>query len=123
MTEALMWKRFSEKARAEILNKGLYLEPSQYGGAYEITAGLIADGRKHSILGQTTDLACPVRILQGTSDPDVPADHAAATFASLRGEDVTLTYIKDGDHRLSRPGDLRLFAETSLSLAQRADGL
>jgi dipeptidyl aminopeptidase/acylaminoacyl peptidase len=64
-----------------------------------------------------------VRILQGTKDPDVPPEHAAATFAALRGEDVTLTYIKDGDHRLSRPGDLRLFAETALSLAERADGL
>ena len=54
---------------------------------------------------------CPVRILQGVQDPDVPFGHAMDLVARLANDDVVLTLVKDGDHRLSRPEDIeRLIA-------------
>lgn len=69
------------------------------------------------------DCHCPVRILQGDEDPDVPATHAVKVFNALHGNDITLTLIKGGDHRLSSPGQLALIRETVLRLAERADGV
>jgi dipeptidyl aminopeptidase/acylaminoacyl peptidase len=69
------------------------------------------------------DCDCPVRILQGDDDPDVPATHALKVFKALRGADITLTLVKGGDHRLSSPVQLTLIRETALRLAERADGV
>jgi dipeptidyl aminopeptidase/acylaminoacyl peptidase len=69
------------------------------------------------------DCDCPVRILQGDADIDVPPEHAIKVYDALRGSDVTLTMVKGGDHRLSAPGELRLIRETALALANRADGI
>jgi pimeloyl-ACP methyl ester carboxylesterase len=111
-TEALMWQRFSPEARQDIERKGFWLRPSHYGEEpYPITRGLIEDGRKHLLLGGLIETGCPVRILQGVEDPDVPWGHAAALVARLAQDDVVLTLVKDGDHRLSRPEDIeRLLA-------------
>jgi len=105
-TEELMWKTFSPEVRAEIENKGVWLRPSQYGEPYPITRALIEEGRNHLLLGGAIDVGCPVRILQGAQDPDVPWQHAFALAHRLPAEDVVLTVIQDGDHRLSRPQDI-----------------
>ena len=105
-TEELMWKGFSPEVRAEIETRGVWLRPSQYGEPYPITRALIEDGRNHLLLGSAIDVGCPVRILQGTQDPDVPWRHAFALAHRLPAEDVVLTMIQDGDHRLSRPQDI-----------------
>jgi pimeloyl-ACP methyl ester carboxylesterase len=107
-TEELMWKGFSPEVRAEIEAKGVWLRPSQYGdGApYPITRALIEEGRNHLLLGNSIDVGCPVRILQGAQDPDVPWKHAFALAHRLPADDVVLTVIQDGDHRLSRPQDI-----------------
>jgi pimeloyl-ACP methyl ester carboxylesterase len=111
-TEALMWQRFTPEIRHEIETRGAWLRPSQYGdGPYPITRALIEDGRKHQLLGGLIETGCPVRILQGVEDPDVPWRHAADLVARLAQDDVVLTLVKDGDHRLSRPEDIeRLIA-------------
>ncbi|VIO64992.1 hypothetical protein CI1B_00860 [Bradyrhizobium ivorense] len=107
-TEELMWKGFSPEIRAEIETKGLWLRPSDYGDGspYPITRALIEEGRNHLLLGSKIDVGCPVRILQGAQDPDVPWKHAFALVHRLPAEDVVLTMIQDGDHRLSRPQDI-----------------
>ncbi len=105
-TEELMWKAFSPEARQEIESKGVWLRPSEYGEPYPITRGLIEEGRKHLLLGSAIDVGCPVHILQGGQDPDVPWRHAFALAHRLPAEDVVLTMIQDGDHRLSRPQDI-----------------
>ena len=105
-TEELMWKTFSPEVRAEIEEKGVWLRPSQYGEPYPITRALIEEGRNHLLLGGAIDVGCPVRILQGAQDPDVPWQHAFALAHRLPAEDVVLTMIQDGDHRLSRPQDI-----------------
>jgi pimeloyl-ACP methyl ester carboxylesterase len=111
-TEALMWRRFPEEIKREIETTGAWKRPSQYSEEpYLITKGLIEDGRRHLLLGGLIETGCPVRILQGVQDPDVPWDHAVELVSRLAQDDVVLTLVKDGDHRLSRPEDIeRLLA-------------
>jgi pimeloyl-ACP methyl ester carboxylesterase len=123
MTSELMWDGFPEAVRQEILTAGVWRRPSLYGEPYAITRRLIEDGRKHLLLGEGVEVACPVRILQGDSDSDVPAAHAVKVFGAITGTDVSLSIIKGGDHRLSTPQNLTLLRETVLRLAERADGV
>ncbi len=111
-TEELMWKKFSPKVRHQIETTGAWQRPSEYSEEpYLITRGLIEDGRKHLLLNGLIETGCPVRILQGVQDPDVPWQHAVELSSHLAHDDVVLTLVKDGDHRLSRPEDIeRLIA-------------
>jgi pimeloyl-ACP methyl ester carboxylesterase len=105
-TEELMWKGFSPEIRKQIEETGVWLRPSEYGEPYPITRALIEEGRNHLLLGSAINVGCPVRILQGAQDPDVPWQHAFALAHRLPADDVVLTMIQDGDHRLSRPQDI-----------------
>ena len=105
-TEQLMWNGFTPEIREEIQTKGLWMRPSPYGDPYPITRALIEEGRNHLLLSSAIDVGCPVRILQGAQDPDVPWQHAFALAHRLPTDDVVLTMIQDGDHRLSRPQDI-----------------
>ena len=105
-TEQLMWNGFPPEVKQEIETKGVWLRPSQYGEPYPITRALIEEGRNHLLLGSAIEVGCPVRILQGAQDPDVPWQHAFALAHRLPAADVVLTMIQDGDHRLSRPQDI-----------------
>lgn len=113
-TEELMWKNFSQDIRDEVMTKGVWHRPSDYGDPYPITRNLIEEGRNHLLLGGAINVGCPVRILQGAQDPDVPWQHAFALTHCLPSDDVVLTLIQDGDHRLSRPQDIaRILAAVS----------
>jgi len=106
-TEELMWKRFTPEIKRELAETGVWKRPSEYSPEpYLVTRQLIEDGRNHLLLGNMIETGCPVRILQGVEDPDVPWQHAKALVARLACDDVVLTLIKDGDHRLSRPEDI-----------------
>jgi pimeloyl-ACP methyl ester carboxylesterase len=111
-TEELMWKQFSPEMKRDIETKGEWIRPSEYSSeGYPITRALIEDGRKHLMLGGLIEPGCPVHILQGVQDPDVPWRHAVELVSRFSRDDVVLTLIKDGDHRLSRPEDIaRLIA-------------
>jgi pimeloyl-ACP methyl ester carboxylesterase len=114
-TEELMWKKFSPDVKRQIETTGSWQRPSDYSEEpYLITRGLIEDGRKHLVLGDLIETGCPVRILQGVQDTDVPWQHAMELSARLARDDVVMTLVKDGDHRLSRPEDIeRLIAAVS----------
>lgn len=106
-TEALIWKRLPREIKQEIETTGKWLRPSQYAdGPYVITKNLIEEGRNHLLLDGLIETGCPVRILQGVLDPDVPWGHAVELVSRLAQDDVVLTLVKDGDHRLSRPEDI-----------------
>jgi pimeloyl-ACP methyl ester carboxylesterase len=105
MTEELMWKHFPPDAREALERDGVYYRPSEYGEPYAITRALIESGRAH-LIGGGMDPGCPVRIIQGMRDPDVPWEHAMRLVDILAGDDVRLTLIKDAEHRLSRDQDL-----------------
>jgi pimeloyl-ACP methyl ester carboxylesterase len=122
MTEDLMWNRFTIDQKDQMEELGLVELPSDYGSPYPITRDLIEDGRRHLLLKSGIHVPFPVRILQGDRDADVPPSHAVKTMQAISADDVTLTYIKGGDHRLSSPIHLRLLGETLMALAERADG-
>jgi pimeloyl-ACP methyl ester carboxylesterase len=106
-TEELMWKRFTPAIRQELERTGVWRRPSEYAAEpYLVTRQLIEEGRAHLLLGGMIETGCPVRILQGVEDPDVPWRHAVELVSRLASDDVVLTLVKDGDHRLSRPEDI-----------------
>ena len=117
MTEELMWKKFPDATRRVIMEKGAYSQPSGYAEPYTITRALIEDGRKHLLARQSFDPGCPVIILQGLQDPDVPAAHTRELLTFLKGQNVQLVEIADGEHRLSRPQDLEKLYAAIASLA------
>jgi len=112
-TEELMWANFSPDVKHEIEEKGFWQRPSAYGEEpYPITRALIEDGRRHLLLDKPIEVGCPVRVLQGVQDPDVPYAHAMKLVSCLAQDDVVLTLVKDGDHRLSRPEDIERLLRT-----------
>jgi len=117
-TETLMWPNFTEAQRATITAEGLLRLPSQYGGEQIITHALIEEGRNHLRLTGPIPLHCPVRLLQGQRDPDVPWQTAFTLAERLESQDVRITLVKDGDHRLSRPQDIALLCETVAALLE-----
>lgn len=122
LTEELMWNRFPEAARQALLEQGVYDLPSDYGDPYPITRHFIEEGRKHLFARRPFDPGRPVVVLQGARDTDVPIDHARALMGFLRGGWARLIEVEDGDHRLSRPGDLDLMCGTVLDLARQVEG-
>ncbi len=110
-TEALMRPVMSAEAMHAIETEGLWMQASEYDGPYAITKQLLDEGRDWLILNAPVPISCPVRILQGGEDPDVPWEHALKLASALQSPNVVFSLIKDGDHRLSRPQDLeRLIA-------------
>ena len=118
-TEDLMWAEFDKPVRDVLRHEGVYIRPSDYDEEpYAITMKLIEDGRQHLLLRKPLRVACPLRILQGMNDSDVPWKHALKLVKAYQGEDVQLTFIKNGDHRLSEPADIELLLQTVDMLAE-----
>ncbi|HQT52672.1 MAG TPA: alpha/beta hydrolase [Phenylobacterium sp.] len=110
-TEKLMTPEIDAAGREALARDRVWMRPSDYGDPYPITANLLEDGARWSILPGPVPIQAPVRILQGGADPDVPWRHALELAQALNSDDVVFSLIKDGDHRLSRPQDLaRLLA-------------
>jgi pimeloyl-ACP methyl ester carboxylesterase len=112
MTRALIWAEMDEAAREGLMSEGRWMRPSDYSTEpYPITKALIEDGDRHLFGSRLIETGCPVHIIQGLRDTDVPWRHATALVSRFASDDVVLTLIKDGDHRLSRPEDIeRLIA-------------
>lgn len=120
-TEDLMWAGFSEEIRRTILETGVYAEPSAYSDEpYVVTRALIEDGRRNLLLGGTIETGCPVAILQGKRDESVPWRHALRIAERLAHDDATLTFVDDGDHRLSRSQDIELLLRTVDAMVEGA---
>lgn len=113
-TEKLIWSQLSSALRAEIEQTGQWMRPSAYGPPFQITKNLIEEGRLHILLeeGDVVRSFCPVHILQGMADPDVPWQHVMKLVHHMAGDPVTVTLIKDGDHRLSQPQDIERLIRT-----------
>jgi pimeloyl-ACP methyl ester carboxylesterase len=117
-TEALMWAQFPPAIRKKIEEEGVWYRPSEYSPEpYPITRALIEDGRKHLLLGRTLRFGMPIHILQGGQDPDVPLAHVERFVAGLAQDDVRMTIIPDGNHRLSREEDIAALIRITLGLA------
>jgi pimeloyl-ACP methyl ester carboxylesterase len=118
-TEALMWSAFGPEQRRAVTEEGVWEQPSEFGGTYPITRALIEDGRRWLLLPGPVPIRAPVRILQGGRDSDVPWRHALTFAEAIEGPDVVFTLIRDGDHRLSRPGDIARMIATVEEAAGR----
>lgn len=100
---------YTEEQRAALAAGETVLEPNPYGPEPTPThPGFFADAECHLRLGQMIDLTCPVRLLHGKADADVPFDMSLRLKAALRSGDVQVTLVEDGDHRLSRDSDIAL---------------
>ncbi|EJZ22042.1 alpha/beta hydrolase [Rhizobium sp. Pop5] len=108
-TSELIEPNLKAKERKSLAERGYFEERSQYSPEPNIyTRALIEDGRRNRVLDGIIETGCPVHILQGMKDPDVPHVHAMKLVEHLPADDVVLTLIRDGDHRLSRAGDIAL---------------
>jgi pimeloyl-ACP methyl ester carboxylesterase len=108
MTETLIEKQLSPEARAILEREGVFWSPSEYGAPVPIARTFIEEGRRHALGADRFDPGCPVRILHGMQDGDVPWRHSLQLVDLLGNDDVQLTLVKDGEHRMSREGDLAL---------------
>ena len=118
MTERLMWARFSDKARAKLMDEGLIYDPSEYDPeGYPITKALIEDGRAHLMLEAPIEINVPVRILHGQQDDAVPWQLSLELAERLTTPDVDLHFMKSGDHRLSAPHEIDRLIEMIDALA------
>lgn len=112
-TEDLMWAELTPDAREAVMRDGFVRLPSQYSPeGYIFTRTLIEEGRRHLVMRTPIPLTCPVRLLQGMQDRDVPWRTSLALAEKLESRDVTVTLIKDGDHRLSTEANLALLMRT-----------
>jgi pimeloyl-ACP methyl ester carboxylesterase len=112
-TQAIWDDELAATERERLQRDGFVERPSEYSTEpYVITRQLIEDGRRHLLLGQPIEVRCPVRILHGMRDSDVPWRRSVTLIEQLQGEDATLTLLKSGDHRLSTPEDLARLTAT-----------
>ncbi|MBE7182967.1 MAG: alpha/beta hydrolase [Methylobacterium mesophilicum] len=112
-TSDLVAPKMTEEQKRDVREKGFFAVPSDYSDEpYTYSHALLDDGEKNRLLTKPLDTHCPVHILQGLADPDVPHTHALKLVSHLPADDVTLSLVPDGDHRLSRPEDLALLTKT-----------
>ena len=122
-TEDLMWARLSEEARGRLMAAGIYHNPSEHGeDPYPITRALIEEGREHLLLRGAIGIDCPVRLIHGMADGDVPWEVSLRLCEALRSGDVSLALVKGGDHRLSGPGDIERLTATIEALCRKREG-
>ncbi|MBS3651240.1 alpha/beta hydrolase [Pseudaminobacter sp. 19-2017] len=108
-TMELVEPELTRKQKKELEQNGFFETPSEYGGDPNIfTRALIEDGYKNRVMTGPMDTFCPVHVIQGMRDKDVPYQHALKLVGLLPADDVTLSLVPDGDHRLSRPQDIEM---------------
>lgn len=110
-TEDSMWAGFTTAQRADLMEQGRIVIPSDYSPeGYPITCRLIEEGRQRLVLRAPLSLPFPVRLLQGTADTDVPVSVALRLMDHAECPDLRLTLVKGADHRFSTPECLAMIA-------------
>lgn len=120
-TETLIWDALDPDAKASLERDGFYHLPSDYcndpaeeSEPYTITHQLITEARSHLLLKGKNSIAidCPVRLLHGMKDEDVPYQTSIELSDAIRSDDVKTTFVKNGDHRMSSEENLQLLEQT-----------
>lgn len=116
-SEDLILPTLSPEQTAELQQEGMLKLPSRYADEPQIVSRhFLEEGRRHLLLRSQIGLDCPVRLLHGLEDPDVPWQTSVRLAGALRSRDVQLTLIKGGDHRLSSPDELQIIQDALDSL-------
>jgi pimeloyl-ACP methyl ester carboxylesterase len=106
-TEDLLLARATPEQRRALKDQGYWLQDSAYGGEpYPVTRRFIKEARAHLVLRGPLPIRCPVHLLHGQRDPDMPWQTALRLAERLESDDVTIELIKAGDHRLSTLRDI-----------------
>ena len=104
--ERLMWKKFSDKVKKEIIQKGIYqLKHGEY--EYPITYQLIKDGRKNKVLHKKYKIKIPVTMVHGSKDEVVPVIYSRKILKIFNNAKKKILVIKNGDHSLSNKVSLK----------------
>ncbi len=120
-TEELMWPNMAPPVRKALMEKGVIYRPSAYSQEpYPITRVLIESGRRHLLLGGPIAICCPVRLIHGMKDPDVPWQTSVRLAEKVESKDVAVTLIKEGAHRLSEPENIHIILRAVEELVGRA---
>ncbi len=120
-TEELIWNGLKAEERQRLHTDGVIHQVNDYGEEpTPITRALIEDGRRHLVLQQPIGLTCPVRLLHGMADTDVPWRGSVMLASKLASNDVTVTLIKDAEHRLSRASDIERIFGAVAELSDKA---
>lgn len=121
-TENLIWNALKPEEQKTILDHGVFHLPTEYcndpaaESSYPITRLLIEDGRNHMLLGDPISITCPVRLIHGMNDADVPPEVSLKILERIASKDATATFLKSGDHRMSSPDALALLEKTFMEL-------
>lgn len=115
-TQRLIWESMAPTERATLQRDGVLYVPSQYGDPTPITLKLVEEGARHLVLDGPMPIRCPMRLLHGQADPDVPWELTLRIAERVETQDAQVILVKDGDHRLSRPSDLLLLHRTVAAL-------
>jgi pimeloyl-ACP methyl ester carboxylesterase len=108
-TEDLIWDKLTKTQLENLLRDGqIYDEDAPAEHRIPVTLKLIEEARGHLLLREPFALPCPVRLLQGMRDKEVPHSYAERIASHIEQDDAQVTLIKNGDHRLNRPQDLDL---------------
>lgn len=119
--EELIWQRATPDQQRTMESAGYIDSPSAYSATpYRITHRLITEGRDHLLLGGPIPLTCPVRLIHGLQDTDVPWQTSLRLAEALESGDVEVTLVKDAGHRLSEPEDLARLERIIEALAQHS---
>lgn len=122
-TEELVFDAFSLDQKQTLLQEGRVLIGDCYGEApYPISRRLIEDGRQHLLLHGPINLTCPVRLIHGQKDADVPWRTALRLQEHLLSDDVEVTLVKSSGHRLSEPDDIARMKEVLEGLLRKVEG-
>jgi pimeloyl-ACP methyl ester carboxylesterase len=112
------WGYTADQQRALAVG-GIHYEDNPYGPDPAPThPGFWADGQAQRLLGGEIELDCPVRLLHGQDDDTVPPELSMRLARALRSQDVQVTLVKGGDHRLSRDSDIALLLRTVAALTE-----
>ncbi|MBN8530638.1 MAG: alpha/beta hydrolase [Alphaproteobacteria bacterium] len=112
-TEDLIWNAFTPAEKEKMMAEGRFSLPAEHcTGEYIITRQLIEEAREHLLLRGPIPVTCPVRLLHGMKDQDVPWQTSEKLLTCLPGARASLRLVHRGDHRLSTEEDLAVLAET-----------
>lgn len=117
-TDGFKKHRLTEEMERELDERGYVLHaPNIWGEPYPITRKLLDEAENHLLLRGEIDVACPVRLIHGMADETISWEVSLKLSEVLKSDDVRLTLVKDGGHRLSRDADIELIIRTAEELA------